>query len=147
MTVFISEPLNHSFNQFVQNTDWLINKWKWLHFWISHWIVHTTNQFSLASKKKVFLTAAIHFSTQAHWKYVPLNTFLQHRYYVPYCRFRGSFKVKCPGSGAKTTRSIRDHGMFLIHWYRHIFLRFYYAAWGTYCGCSEFQNPGSAAEG
>ncbi len=34
-------------------------------------------------------------ATQAHSKYVLLNTFLQHRYYVPYCTLRGSFKVKC----------------------------------------------------
>ncbi len=40
--------------------------------------------------------------TQVHWKYMPLNTFLQHRYYIPYCTFRGSFKVKRPVSGAKT---------------------------------------------
>ncbi len=41
-------------------------------------------------------------STQAHWKYVSLHTFLQHRNYVPCSTFRGSFKVKCPESGAKT---------------------------------------------
>ncbi len=41
-------------------------------------------------------------STQAHWKYVSLHTFLQHRNYVPCNTFRGSFKVKCPESGAKT---------------------------------------------
>ncbi len=40
--------------------------------------------------------------TQAHWKYVSLHTFLQHRNYVPCNTFRGSFKVKCPESGAKT---------------------------------------------
>ncbi len=32
---------------------------------------------------------------QAHWKYVSLHTFLQHRNYVPCNTFRGSFKVKC----------------------------------------------------
>ncbi len=42
------------------------------------------------------------YPTQAHWKYVPLNTFLQHRYYVPYCTCRSSFKVKHPVSGTKT---------------------------------------------
>ncbi len=41
------------------------------------------------------------FSTQAHSKYVPLNKFLQHHYYVPYYTLRGSFKVKRPVSGAK----------------------------------------------
>ncbi len=40
--------------------------------------------------------------TQAHWKYVSLHTFLQHRNNVPCSTFRGSFKVKCPESGAKT---------------------------------------------
>ncbi len=40
--------------------------------------------------------------TQAHWKYVSLHTFLQQRNYVPCSTFRGSFKVKCPESGAKT---------------------------------------------
>ncbi len=40
-------------------------------------------------------------TTQAHSKCVPLNTFLQHRYYVPYCTFHGSFKVKRQVSGAK----------------------------------------------
>ncbi len=43
-----------------------------------------------------------HKSTQAHWKYVSLHTFLQQRNYVPCSTFRGSFKVKCPESGAKT---------------------------------------------
>ncbi len=42
------------------------------------------------------------FATQAHWKYVSLHTFLQHCNYVPCSMFRGSFKVKCPESGAKT---------------------------------------------
>ncbi len=42
------------------------------------------------------------FPTQAHWKYVSLHTFLQQRNYVPCSTFRGSFKVKCPESGAKT---------------------------------------------
>ncbi len=42
------------------------------------------------------------FSTQAHWKYMSLHTFLQQRNYVPCSTFRGSFKVKCPESGAKT---------------------------------------------
>ncbi len=41
-------------------------------------------------------------STQAHWKYMPQNIFLQHCCHVPYCTFRGSFKVKRPVSGAKT---------------------------------------------
>ncbi len=41
-------------------------------------------------------------TTQAHSKYVPLNKFLQHRYYVPYCMFRGGVKVKCQVSVAKT---------------------------------------------
>ncbi len=41
------------------------------------------------------------YSTEAHPKYVPLNTFLQHRYYLPYCTFCGSFKVKRPVSGTK----------------------------------------------
>ncbi len=42
------------------------------------------------------------YPTQAHWKYVSLHTFLQQRNYVPCSTFHGSFKVKCPESGAKT---------------------------------------------
>ncbi len=40
--------------------------------------------------------------TWSNRKYVPLCTFLQHRYYVPYFTFRGSFNLKCPASGTKT---------------------------------------------
>ncbi len=59
--------------------------------------------------------------TQAHSKYVPLNTFLQHHYCVPYCTFCGSFKVKRPASGAKT-------------WVQYVTLaRFCYVDIGTYC--------------
>ncbi len=59
--------------------------------------------------------------TQAHSKYVPLNTFLQHHYCVPYCTFCGSFKVKRPVSGAKT-------------WVQYVTLaRFCYVDIGTYC--------------
>ncbi len=65
-------------------------------------------------------------ATQAHWKYVSLHTFLQHRNYVPCSTFRGSFKVKCPESGA-ITRLIRDRDTFLLRWYRHV-LQCFYAA-------------------
>ncbi len=50
----------------------------------------------------VFILSAMKYATQAHWKYVSLHTFLQQRNYVPCSTFRGSFKVKCPESGAKT---------------------------------------------
>ncbi len=53
---------------------------------------------------------------------MPLDTFLQHCFfYVPYCTFCGSFKVKCLVSRAKTQ-------------VKYVTLaRFYYGDIGTYC--------------
>ncbi len=48
------------------------------------------------------------------------GTFLQN-YNVPYCTFRGSFKGKCPESGAKT------HIQYVT------VAHFYYVGTGTYC--------------
>ncbi len=33
---------------------------------------------------------------------MPLNKFILHHYYIPYCTLHSRFKVKCPVSGAKT---------------------------------------------
>ncbi len=54
-------------------------------------------------------------STQAHSKY------------VPYCTFRGSFKVKCPVSGAKTRVQYAT------------LTRLCYVDIGTSCSGSEFK--------
>ncbi len=52
---------------------------------------------------------------------MPLNTFLQYCYYVPYSKFRGGFKVKHPVSGTKM-------------WVQYVTLvRFCYVDIGTYC--------------
>ncbi len=56
-----------------------------------------------------------------------------------YCTFWDSFKVKCPVSGTKTCIQYMNVAMFLLYWYRHVFLCFYYVASGTYCGSSEFK--------
>jgi len=39
MSAFMSESLNHEFNQFVQNTESGINKC--LILWVSHWMIHS----------------------------------------------------------------------------------------------------------
>ncbi len=77
---------------------------------------------TMGSKPKVWPCSSSNLRmTQAHSKYVPLNTFLQHHYYVPYCTFRCSFKVKRPVSGTKT-------------WVQYVTLaRFCYVDIGTYC--------------
>ncbi len=37
-------------------------------------------------------------------------------------------------------------GMFLLRWYRHVLLCFYYVGSGTYCGGSEFKYPGTVVK-
>ncbi len=75
------------------------------------------------------------------------NTYLcalsvRHRFYVPYCTFRCSFKEKCPLNGAKTQVKYVNPGTFLLHRYRYTLLCFYYVATGTYSGGSEFKYRG-----
>ncbi len=52
---------------------------------------------------------------------MPLNKFLQHYYYAPYCTFHSNFKVKRPVSGPKT----QVQYVTLV--------RFCYVYIGTYC--------------
>ncbi len=56
-----------------------------------------------------------------------------------YCTFWDSCKVKCPVSGTKTCIQYMNVALFLLHWYRYVFLCFYYVASGTYCGSSELK--------
>lgn len=57
-------------------------------------------------------------ATQAYWKYVLVEAFLQHQYYVPQCTFNGRLKVKYQVSGAKT------HVQYVIVAVGTILLRF-----------------------
>lgn len=60
-------------------------------------------------------------ATQVLWKYVFEVTFLQRRYYIPYCMFHSSFKVKCPMSGDKMRFQYVAMAMF------------YYVGTGMFC--------------
>ncbi len=61
--------------------------------------------------------------------------FLQQRYYVAYCTFCGSFKVKCPVSLAKTCIQHMNVA------------RFYFVVSGTYWGGSEIKCLGVLLKG
>ncbi len=79
-----------------------------------------------------FLTLMLFQICMTFFENTCLYTHFCNTYYVPSCMFRGSFKVKCPESGAKT------HVQY-----------FYYVGTGTncsvfitlptYCSCSEFK--------
>ncbi len=84
--------------------------------------------------------------TRSHKNIYLCALFVRHRFYVPYCTFRHSIKDKCPLSGAKTQVQGVHPGTFLLCWYRHVFLCFYYVASGTYCGGSEFKYLGTVAK-
>ncbi len=69
---------------------------------------------SQACLKKKWLKCLIKIRTSVHFLWKP--------FYVPYFRFRHSFKEKCPLSGAKTQVKYVNRGMFLLRRYRYILL-------------------------
>ncbi len=76
------------------------------------------------------------------------NTYLcalsvRHRFYVPDCTFRCSFKEKCPLSDAKTQVKYVNPDTFFLRRFRYILLCFYYIVTETYYGGSKFKYPGS----
>ncbi len=83
------------------------------------------------------------FSTSSHKNTYLCALSVRHRFYVPYCTFRRTFKEKCPLSGAKTQVKYVNPGTFLLCRYRYILLCIYYVATETYCSGSELKYLGS----